>query len=436
MINIINHTLNMDLANKINMNSPINIKKNDTNSHKFIINLFNNSASHDLTGTTSRIYFKKPDGTKVFLSCVLDGSINNKLSVLLTTQALTAIGSVACEITIYGTSGEIQTSFTFNFNVLENIRDDEAIESTNDFTALTDALAVVTTIANKADKSYTDAQLLLKADETNLTITNNNVANNVVDIASNAAELAEKAQQYINSYTGKNRVKFIAHRGLSSCAPENTIPSYEMAGKAGLWGAECDIQTTSDGVWILMHDTTVDRTTNGTGNVYDLTLAQIKALVVDGGNAVAKYPNLRVPTLEEYLLTCKKFDIVPVIEIKSQAYTSTNYDDLLAIIRSSGFEENAIFISFDYGILQEARNRSKNVMVQFLATLTPGAIDAVLALGNAAVDVSAVTKADVEYAHSKGVMVNVWTINDYQIAKTYVGYGVDFITTDQIGGVI
>ena len=165
MINIINHTLNMDLANKINMNSPINIKQNDANSHKFIINIFNSSLSHNLSDTTSRIYFKKPDGTKVFLSCVLDGSINNKLSVLLTTQALTAIGSVACEITIYGTSGEIQTSFTFNFNVLENIRDDEVIESTNDFSALTDALAVVTTITNKlaqaVQQSNTNASQIL-----------------------------------------------------------------------------------------------------------------------------------------------------------------------------------------------------------------------------------------------------------------------------------
>jgi len=159
MINIINHTLNMDLANKINMNSPINIKQNDTNSHKFVINLFNSSVSHDLTGTTSRIYFKKSDGTKVFLDCILDSSVNNKLSVLLTTQVLTAIGSVACEITIYGTGGEIQTSFTFNFNVLENIRDDIAIESVSEFTALTNALAVVTTIANKADKTYVDTNL-------------------------------------------------------------------------------------------------------------------------------------------------------------------------------------------------------------------------------------------------------------------------------------
>jgi len=251
-----------------------------------------------------------------------------------------------------------------------------------------------------------------------------------------ATQLASIELLNTNRYTGTKDVKFIAHRGLSSCAPENTIPAYELAGKAGMWGAECDVQVTSDGIWVLMHDTTVDRTTNGTGNVYDLTLAQIKALVVGGGTAVAKYPNLRVPTLEEYLLTCKKFDIVPVMEIKSQAYTTANYDDLIVLIKKLGFEENAIIISFSYGILQEVRSRSKNIILQFLATLTPGAIDEVLALGNASVDVSAVTKVDVEYAHSRGVMVNVWTVNSYQLAKTYIDFGVDFITTDQIGGVI
>ena len=198
MINTIDHTINIDLANEINMNSPINIKQNDTNSHKFIINMFNSSASHDLTGLTVRIYFKKPDGTTVFLDCVLDGSISNKLSVLLTTQTLTVIGSIASEITIYGTSGEIQTSFTFNFNVLEKIRDDGAIESTNDFTALTTALAVVTTIANKADKTYVDSNLATintrltniplqpyiteKAKQVDLTTTNDKVSKNTTDI--------------------------------------------------------------------------------------------------------------------------------------------------------------------------------------------------------------------------------------------------------------
>jgi len=247
--------------------------------------------------------------------------------------------------------------------------------------------------------------------------------------------LAEKKQQYINSYTGTKVVKFIGHRGLSSCAPENTIPSYELAGRAGLWGGECDVQVTSDGVWVLMHDTTVDRTTSGTGNVYDLTLAQINSLVVDAGPFVARYPNLRVPTLEQYLLTCKKFNLVPVIEIKSYTYTSQNYDDLINLINNMGFEENAVFISFDYTALQAVRSRSKNVMVQYLTTITPGAIDKVLALENAAVNVGGVTKSDVEYAHSRGVMVNIYTVNSYQTAKTYIDYGVDFITTDVVGGV-
>ena len=137
------HIINIDLASKINMNQSINIKKNDTNSHKFVVNIFNSGVNYDLTGTTSRIYFEKSDATKVFLDCVLDDTIVNKLSCLLTTQALTCSGSVASEITIYGSTGEILTSVTFNFIVSEVIRDDMAIESTSEFTALTNALNAV-----------------------------------------------------------------------------------------------------------------------------------------------------------------------------------------------------------------------------------------------------------------------------------------------------
>ena len=143
MINPIDHVINIDLANKINMNKSIVIKKNDTDSHKFVINIFNNSLTYDLTGTTSRIYFQKADDTKVFLDCTLDNALTGKLSCLLTTQALSYVGLVASEITIYGTAGEILTSVTFNFTVSEVIRDDVAIESTSEFTALTNALNAV-----------------------------------------------------------------------------------------------------------------------------------------------------------------------------------------------------------------------------------------------------------------------------------------------------
>jgi len=145
MITTIDHNINIDLQKKMNINQSIFIKKNDNKSHKFLINIFNNSIPYNLTGATAKIYFLKKDGTKVFSDCILDNAISGKLSVLLTTQVATCVGSVATEITIYGTSGEILTSVTFNFNVLENIRDDEAIESTSEFTALTNALIKIDT---------------------------------------------------------------------------------------------------------------------------------------------------------------------------------------------------------------------------------------------------------------------------------------------------
>ena len=62
-------------------------------------------------------------------------------------------------------------------------------------------------------------------------------------------------------------VRMIAHMGYSAVAPANTLPSYIAAGESNFWGAECDIQRTADGVWILMHNDTVDAMTDGTGPV-------------------------------------------------------------------------------------------------------------------------------------------------------------------------
>ena len=72
-----------------------------------------------------------------------------------------------------------------------------------------------------------------------------------------------------------------AHRGLSSIAPENTSPALIEAGKAGYYAAEFDIVPTADGVWVLIHDDTVDRTMNGTGEVKKLTYAEIKKMTID-----------------------------------------------------------------------------------------------------------------------------------------------------------
>ena len=85
-----------------------------------------------------------------------------------------------------------------------------------------------------------------------------------------------------------------AHRGLSALAPENTLPAYRLAGEYGFWGAECDISQTSDGVWVLMHDKTVDRMTDGEGLVSDFTYEELSALTVDAGNNIEQFPGTKV----------------------------------------------------------------------------------------------------------------------------------------------
>jgi glycerophosphoryl diester phosphodiesterase len=102
----------------------------------------------------------------------------------------------------------------------------------------------------------------------------------------------------------QGRVVVIAHRGANRVAPENTLAAYRAAIDLGVDFIEIDVQTTADGQLVLMHDSTVDRTTNGSGAVRSLTLSQIKEL--DAGSWFsAKFAGEKAPTLEEAAALCR-----------------------------------------------------------------------------------------------------------------------------------
>ena len=236
-----------------------------------------------------------------------------------------------------------------------------------------------------------------------------------------------------NSNVDLMKAKRIAHRGYNVLAPENSIPAYELASEYGFWGGECDVAETLDNEFVLMHDDTIDRTTNGTGKVSSYTLNQLKAFNIDVGNNISSYPNLKIPTLDEFLLTCKKFDIVPIIEIKN--ITDNSIDKFLNIIRSYGFINKAVIISFNYDLLVKIRNKENRVMIQPLLNLNQENIDKCVNLGvNTHIDCqeSQVTKELVELAHKKGLLINVWTVNNETKLNELIEYGVDFITTDKL----
>lgn len=102
----------------------------------------------------------------------------------------------------------------------------------------------------------------------------------------------------------KHRIAVIAHRGGRALAPENTLTAFRNAIRLGADYIEIDVRTTKDGHLVLMHDRTVDRTTNGVGAVRDLDFAAIRSL--DAGSKFdPKYAGERIPTLDEALELCR-----------------------------------------------------------------------------------------------------------------------------------
>ena len=100
--------------------------------------------------------------------------------------------------------------------------------------------------------------------------------------------------------------KLIAHRGYSGIAPENTLAAARLAGEHGFDACEFDVWPTADRVWVVMHDDTLDRMTDGTGAIADKTLAELRTLRIDAGNGIENYPDEKIPTLNEMLEVCKK----------------------------------------------------------------------------------------------------------------------------------
>ena len=142
----------------------------------------------------------------------------------------------------------------------------------------------------------------------------------------------------------------IAHRGDSAHAPENTLAAFRSAIAAGADKLEMDVQMSDDGRLVVIHDTTVDRTTNGSGRVADLTLAQLQAL--DAGNGE------QIPTFEAVLDLARAADIDVMPEAKSpQLYPGLEMK-MVDALSAAGYTDKALVQSFDAASLARLRELS------------------------------------------------------------------------------
>lgn len=228
--------------------------------------------------------------------------------------------------------------------------------------------------------------------------------------------------------------ELIAHRGLSSLYPENTLPAFEGAAEYGFDGFEFDIHTTKDGKWIVIHDDLVDYVTTAEGEVENYTLEEIRQLRIDSGSNIGNYKELIMPTLEETLDWCIGVDIVPVIEIKK---CDVKYlPSLKEILDSYGMSDRAVIISFEKEYMEEYRKLDSKIEMLYLSTApTMSEIDW-CAEHNFGVNFNqwlvyksfgAIIKARV-----KGLTLAAWTVNNPIFADVMVLLGAEYITTDKL----
>ena len=245
---------------------------------------------------------------------------------------------------------------------------------------------------------------------------------------------SETLSVYSSYLIPSGSMRMIAHRGYSSVAPENTLPSFIAAGQSDFWGAECDILRTSDGEWVLMHDDTVDRTTDGTGRVDEHTYSEIREMTVDAGNNVDKYPGTKVPTLIEYLDVCKEYSMHPVIEIKSSS-DPDSMEELAGILMSREENEMFVIISFGWEICARIKKLMPETPVYLLMDSedTADYINFVVQNNLDGLDMNCGLSEDCYKAVKKAdIDIIIWTVDDIYTTEQFFKLGVRSVTTNSL----
>lgn len=182
-------------------------------------------------------------------------------------------------------------------------------------------------------------------------------------------------------------VRGVCHRGYnySTCssgtfvvnnsdgAPENTLPAYKLAAQKGFKYVECDVAFTSDGEAVLLHDDTINRTSNGTGAIASLTLAQAQSYIYNKikysgvDETVPGYDSVTIPTFEDFIKLCKNLSLHPYIELKGgSSYTEAQIQGIVDMVDAAGMKGKVTYISFNPTYLGYVKDYDEEARLGFV----------------------------------------------------------------------
>lgn len=221
----------------------------------------------------------------------------------------------------------------------------------------------------------------------------------------------------------------VNHRGYSKIAPENTFPAFILSKEKGFKIIETDLRYSKDGVPVLIHDASVDRTSNGKGDVDKLTYEQLRTL--DFGFWKSElYAGTTIPNLEEFVSFCKENEMKMYLELKSRI-DHAKAEELVRLLSRYGISQDCTFISFSSAYLKEIAKVDRGFRFGILDSSGIESIKnkvedlrKVVGLSHIFVDVS-YPQADeslISYCKETGMPLEVWTVDRTDYIKTMDAY--------------
>ncbi len=211
----------------------------------------------------------------------------------------------------------------------------------------------------------------------------------------------------------------ISHRGASFCEPENTLRSFERAVEMGSRAIEFDVRKSLDDQLVVIHDSKVDRTTDGRGAVGSKTLSDLKSLDAGGGQ--------RIPTLEEVLESfAGRCGLV--IELKEEG----TEEKTVELIKKHGLADDVIVVSFRKNCIRSVRAIAPGVATGLITVFGLGCVREAFALGCRAVAANHLfmRREIVSESEKTGLFSCCWTVNDVRRAEKLAAMGVGGLITD------
>jgi len=228
-------------------------------------------------------------------------------------------------------------------------------------------------------------------------------------------------------------VRMIAHRGLSGLEKENTAAAFVAAGNHSFFGIETDVHETADGKLIIIHDDNTKRVAECEYIVEQTDFDTLRSIKLLDRKSEQTRGDLVMPTLEEYISICRRYEKVAVLELKNAMKAETILK-IVRVIDEMEYLDKTIFISFALSNLIVLRETCPQVEIQYIVEKIEDFSELLEILKKYRLDLDAkhtvIKEEMIPQLHENGIKVNVWTVNTVERAERLQQVGVDYITTN------